>query len=327
MDIQSSVPQANHFDANSVDSFRLESKYDGNAKTYDEYPPGQAVEKWAVDEFLGRGGFSVVHKHVQEGTGRVRAVKNIQKSRYPFHAREFNIMVILSKSEHRSLFVELLGWFENKDRLFIAMEYLEQGDLRKHLDKPLAEEVVQKITKQVLNGLQVMHGNNIAHRDLKPENIFVVSMSPVWVKLGDFGTSKRVHGDTAFRSQVYTDCYVAPEVLGLDPNAESSVYTNAVDIWALGCVVYELLTGEKLFSTLGQITKYYYKEAFPEQKLSKLTTLTSDAVKSFIQRLVVLNSNGRPSAAEAAGDIWLEYVRDCPELSRFNIPLTEIHEP
>ncbi|RPA99832.1 kinase-like protein [Choiromyces venosus 120613-1] len=307
MDTRSSVPQMNHFNANSVDPFRLESKYDGNAKKYDEYRPGQAMETWTVDEFLGSGGFSVVHKHVLEGTDRVRAVKNIYKSGYEFHAREFNIMAILSKTQHQSLFVGLLGWFENNDRLFIAMEYLEKGDLRKNLDKPFAEEVVQKITKQVLNGLQVMHENNIAHRDLKPENIFVVSMSPVWVKLGDFGISKRVHSKTAFRSKVYTDCYAAPELLGLGTNAESSVYTNAVDIWALGCVVYELLTGQRLFCTLGQITNYYYKEAFPEQKLSQLTTATSDAVTSFIRRLVVLNSNGRPSATEAVGDIWLEH--------------------
>ncbi|RPA93505.1 kinase-like protein, partial [Choiromyces venosus 120613-1] len=185
-------------------------------------------------------------------------------------------------------FVEFLRWVENDDRLFIVMEYFEQGNLWKHLDKPLAEEVVQKITKQVLNGLQVMHGKNIAHRDLKPDlisiqNIFVVSMSPVWVKLGGFEISKRVHSDTAFRSRVCTDSYAAPEVLGLDPNAESSFYTNAVDMWALGCVVYELLTGERLFGSLGDLVNYYYKEAFPEQKLSKLTTPTSDAVKSFIQ--------------------------------------------
>ncbi|RPA99840.1 kinase-like protein, partial [Choiromyces venosus 120613-1] len=221
-------------------------------------------------------------------------------------------------------FVELLGWFENNDWLFIAMEYLEHGDLRKNLDKPLAEEVVQKITKQVLNGLQVMHENNIAHRDLKPQNIFVVSMSPVWVKLGDFGISKLVLSNTAFRSKVGTDCYAAPEVIGLDTDAESSDYTNAVDIWALGCVVYELLTGEKLFRTLGDTSEYFWTKAFPAQKLSKLTAPTSDAVKSFIRRLVVLNPNGRPSAVEAAGDIWLEHVRDCPEPSRFNIPLTEI---
>ncbi|RPA93501.1 kinase-like protein [Choiromyces venosus 120613-1] len=113
------------------------------------------------------------------------------------------------------------------------MEYLEHGDLRKNLDKPFAEEVVQEITKQVLNGLHVMHVNDIAHRDLKPENIFVVRMSTVWGKLGDFGISKCVHSNIAFRSTVGTDCYAAPEVLRLDTDAESPVYTSAVDIWAI----------------------------------------------------------------------------------------------
>ncbi|RPA99817.1 kinase-like protein [Choiromyces venosus 120613-1] len=306
----------NHLESDFVESYRLNTEYDGNCSSYNEYLPGNATENWTVGEVVGRGNYTVVRRHVQEGTGRVRAVKTIEKIEYPFHAREFNIMAILSKSEHRSLFVELLGWFENKDRLFIAMEYFEQGDLRKHLDKPLAEEVVQKITKQVLNGLQVMHGNNIAYRCIKPE-----------VKLGDFGISKHVHGDTALWSQVYTECYAAPEVLDLDPNGENLVYTNAVDIWALRCVVYELLTAEKLFGSLIQIMGHCYTGTFPEQKLSKLTTPTSDAVKSFIRRLVVLNSTGRPSAAEAAGDIWLEYVRDCPELSCFNVPLTEIRGP
>ncbi|RPA99828.1 Pkinase-domain-containing protein, partial [Choiromyces venosus 120613-1] len=123
------------------------------------------------------------------------------------------------------------------------------------------------------------------------------------VKLGDFGISKCVHSNTAFRSTVGTDCYAAPEVLRLDTDAESPVYTNAVDIWALGCVVYELLTKEILFGSLGETSKYYHMKVFPEQKLCKLDTPTSDAVKSFIQRLVVLNSDERPSAAEAAGNI------------------------
>ncbi|RPA91682.1 kinase-like protein, partial [Choiromyces venosus 120613-1] len=265
------------------------------------------VENWTAGEVLGRGGYSVVRKHLHKKTGRVRAVKTIEKSGHPFHAREFNIMALLNKPEHRSRFVEFLGWFENRDRLFIAMEYFEQGDLRKHLDKPLGEEVVQRITKQVLNALQVMHANNIAHRDLKPDNIFVVSMSPVWVKLGDFGISKRIHGDTSYRTQVCTDNYAAPEVLGIDPNSETSIYTNAVDMWSLGCVVYEILTGEKLFSSLGHIMSFFYTNGtFPEQKLSKLATPSLDAVKSFIQGLVLLDPGKRPSAVEAASNVWLQ---------------------
>ncbi|KAG0640230.1 kinase-like domain-containing protein [Tuber brumale] len=298
------IPQGKHLESDLVELYRLNTKYDGNLLKYTESPTRGVVETWSVGEVLGRGSYSVVRKHQEEKTGRVRAVKSIEKSKNPFHAREFNIMAILDK--YRSLFVEFLGWFENGDRLYIAMEYFEQGDLRRHLNKPLQEEVVQKITKQVLNGLQVMHENGIAHRDLKPDNIFVVSMSPVWVKLGDFGISKRIHSDTAYRSRVCTDYYAAPEVLGIDSTSESSIYTNAVDMWSLGCVVYELLAGARLFCSLGDIMRYYYKKGnLVSEKSSKLTTPISDIVKSFIQALVDTDPEGRPNVVGAASHVWL----------------------
>ncbi|RPA91680.1 kinase-like protein [Choiromyces venosus 120613-1] len=278
--------QTTHLELDSIESYRLTSKYDGNCLQYTEYPPGGVEDTWTVGEVLGRGDRTVVRKHLHEKTGRVRAVKTIEKGGYPFHAREFNIMVILNKPEHRSWFVEFLGWFENPDRLFIAMEYFEQGDLRKHLDKPLGEEIVQRITMQVLNALQVMHANNIAHRDLKPD---------------------RIQGDTSYRSQVFTLNYAAPEVFGFNTNSETSVYTNTVDMWSLGCVVYELLAGERLFSSLGQIMDFYYnKGTFPEEKLSKLDTSSFNAVKSFIQGLVLLDPGKRPSAVDAASNVWLQ---------------------
>ncbi|KAG0640226.1 kinase-like domain-containing protein [Tuber brumale] len=290
-----------------VESYRLNSDYDGNLSRYSESPSRGVVEMWSVGHVLGRGSHGVVRKHQEERTGRVRAVKSIRKSRYDFPSREFNIMAILNKLEYRSLFVEFLGWFEDGDRFYIAMEYFERGDLRKHLDEPLPEEVVQRITGQVLKALQVMHENGIAHRDLKPDNIFVVSMSPVWVKLGDFGISKRIHDDTVYRSQVCTIYYAAPEILGIGSTSESSVYTNAVDMWSLGCVVYELLEGVRLFCSIGEIAHYYFKMGnLLAQKLSKPTTPISKTVKLFIEALVDRDPEGRPSAVEAASHVWLE---------------------
>ncbi|KAG0640227.1 kinase-like domain-containing protein [Tuber brumale] len=309
-----------------VESYRLNSDYDGNLSRYSESPSRRVAETWSVGEVLGRGSHGVVRKHQEERTGRVRAVKSIGKSGYPFHAREFNIMAILNKLEYRSLFVEFLGWFEDGDRFYIAMEYFERGDLRKHLDEPLPEEVVQKITGQVLKGLQVMHENGIAHRDLKPDNIFVVSMSPVWVKLGNFGISKRIHNDTTYHSLVCTDYYAAPEVLGLDSTSESSIYTNAVDMWSLGCVVYELLEGARLFCSLGDIIGYYYKKGnLLAQKLGKPTTPISDSAKSLIQALVELDPEGRPSAVEAASHVWLgQLAMDGREVGG-RAPLSSFH--
>ena len=64
--------------------------------------------------------------------------------------------------------MEFLGWFEEPETLYIAMEYLAGSDLTKHIGAPLLQETVRNISKQVLEGLQVMHQQGIAHRDLKP---------------------------------------------------------------------------------------------------------------------------------------------------------------
>ena len=64
--------------------------------------------------------------------------------------------------------MEFLGWFEEPETLYIAMEYLERGDLTKYTGTPLLQETVKNISEQVLEGLKVMHEQGIAHRDLKP---------------------------------------------------------------------------------------------------------------------------------------------------------------
>ena len=77
--------------------------------------------------------------------------------------------------------MRLLGWFEAPETLYIAMEYLEEGDLTTHIGTPLHQEIVQNITKQILEGLKVMHQQGIAHRDLKP----AVWPLPLNTSLGD----------------------------------------------------------------------------------------------------------------------------------------------
>lgn len=77
----------------------------------------------------------------------------------------------LTGSKHLTLFVKFLGWFEDPHATYIAMEYTEHGDLAQyldnHADKALVE--VKDITRQILNGLVVMHERDICHRDLKPQ--------------------------------------------------------------------------------------------------------------------------------------------------------------
>jgi len=267
-------------------------------------------EDWSNCGELGEGGFGVVYKQVQGTTGRYRAVKTIDKRRLPpklDYFRELLIMGILAKRPE--LFVKFLGWFDEPETIYIAMEYLPEGDLTKHIGSPLQQETVKTISKQILEGLKVMHQKGIAHRDLKPANIFVVSMSPVRVKLGDFGISKRVQPQaiTTLNTQVSTQIYAAPEVLGLDSNSETSDYTNSVDIWSLGCVIYELLAGAPLFASgFYQVSRYFFgKWPFPEDTLKGLPTPTDDVGISLLKSMLTIQPEDRPTAAGALGNAWL----------------------
>jgi len=133
-------------------------------------------------------------------------------------------------------------------------------------------------------------------------------MSPVRVTLGDFGLSKRIQPQviTTFKTQVSTQIYGAPEVLGLDSNSETSVYTNSVDIWSLGCVMYELLAGTRLFASETQISRYSLGIwPFPEDKLKELPIPTDDAGISLLKSMLSIQPEDRPTAADALGNAWL----------------------
>ena len=228
--------------------------------------------------------------------------------------------------------MEFLGWFEESETLYIAMEYLKEGDLAEHIDPlaPLPQETAKTISRQILEGLKVMHQEGITHRDIKPavlsfppsaslchaplhntdesKNILVVSMSPVWVKIADFGVSKWIQAPdtTTLHTQVSTLSYGAPEVLGLNSNSETSDYTNSVDIWSLGCVTYELFAGTKLFTQEFPLYRYFFgNPPFPEERLKELSPPIDDAGITLLKAMLAIKPGERPTAADALSHRWL----------------------
>jgi len=131
--------------------------------------------------------------------------------------------------------------------------------------------------------------------------------------------SKQIQDPAATTSHtpVSTPLYGAPEVLGLDSNSETSEYTNSVDIWSLGCVIYELLVGERLFVSEFQISCYFFgKCPFPEDRLRSLSPPTDDVGISLVKSMLVMPPEDRPTAVGALNHAWLEGFMGGSEDSR-----------
>lgn len=143
---------------------------------------GKSVTRWKNGTCLGHGASGIVWMQREEqAPEKCRAVKQIPKGTRSAplpvdYRRELLALGRLSKRD--DVFVHFLGWYEDNYSVYLAMEYFEQGDLARHLSSPLAEGEVKIITRQLLEGLAVLHSQNWAHRDLKPPNIFVVDKSP-----------------------------------------------------------------------------------------------------------------------------------------------------
>jgi serine/threonine protein kinase len=184
------------------------------------------------------------------------------------------------------------------------MEYFSLGDLGHWINAPFPEAEAQEISRQILEGLEILHRDKITHRDLKPQNIFVVEKPPSspkwWIKIGDFGISKRLGEETtSFGTEIGTANYMAPELL----DGETCKFTNAVDMWAFGCVLYLLLAWRMPFPDLKNRKRFAGAGDVPTQPL--LDRCLSSKVVDFVTNLLAVNPDHRPSAQNALESPWM----------------------
>lgn len=207
-------------------------------------------------------------------------------------------------------FIKTYGWYENDRTLFIAMEYLDLGDLQSYLaDRgPVRESSTKFISSQILRGLKYMHEEGFVHRDLKPSNLLIKQMPPErpwWIKISDFGLSKKIEQSRALSSTMCgTLGFMAPELLGFStPGGQFSQLEKwkAADIWAFGETLYRLLTGVSPFGDniqdIGQYVRY--EKEFPDQYLRKSNISPSGI--DFLRHCIAPCPIDRPSATAAVG--------------------------
>ncbi len=218
-------------------------------------PPPHVLLNMATFEFLGpyrigkqlgRGGMGSVYEAAHERTGEKVAVKLIAQhiADEPRFRRRFDDEVkTLQRLRHKGI-VRLIGFGEEDGHLFYSMELVEGESLQMRIrrDKKLDWRVVIDIAIQVCSALKHAHDIGVIHRDLKPANLILTNDDTV--KLVDFGIVK-VFGNsehTAPGAVLGTADYMPPE------QATGTAATQRTDLYALGCVMYAMLTGRPPFT-------------------------------------------------------------------------------
>lgn len=199
----------------------------------------------------------------------------------------------------------------------MVMEFVAGGELRSRVDGPeeslVGEKDAVRVARNLLSALNYLHNRGIVHRDVKLENVLCVDVDerkPLRVKLADFGSSTTVDSNrTTLNSEVGTGFYMAPELIRKEP------YGRAVDIWALGVLLYVTLSCQMPF--VGMETEEYFQNVltqpleFPEEFWSK----HSAGAQDFIRRLMDKNAKSRITAQDALKHPWIANSSDDNELA------------
>ncbi|XP_054148529.1 cyclin-dependent kinase-like 2 isoform X2 [Melozone crissalis] len=213
------------------------------------------MDKYQVLGLVGEGSYGMVTKCRNRESGKIVAVKKFLESDDDAAVRKIALREIklLKQLRHENL-VNLLDVCKRKKRWYLVFEFVDHTMLNDLEDSPngLDFERVRKYLFQIMRAIAFCHSHNIIHRDIKPENI-LVSQSGV-VKLCDFGFARPLAASgEAYTDYVATRWYRAPELLVGD-----SKYGRPVDVWAVGALITEMLTGEPLFPGDSDIDQLYH---------------------------------------------------------------------
>ncbi|RWR79934.1 cyclin-dependent kinase F-3 isoform X1 [Cinnamomum micranthum f. kanehirae] len=219
------------------------------------------MERYKITKELGDGTCGSVYKALNLETNEIVAIKKMKRKYYYWEeCMNLREAKALCKMNHPNI-VKLKEIVRENHELFFIFEFMEYNLYQKMRDRqsPFPEAEIRNLLSQVLQGLAYMHRNGYFHRDLKPENLLVTEDI---IKIADFGLAREVMSKPPYTDYVSTRWYRAPEVL-----LQSSSYTPAIDMWAVGAILAELFTLCPLFpgeSETDQLYKICYVLGSPD---------------------------------------------------------------
>lgn len=212
----------------------------------------RSVENFGNRICISEGAYGIVYKATDIETGKYIALKEIKidprkKEGLPISSiREIRI---LSKCDHPQIIkLKEIVVDENTDTFYLVLDFIDFDlrDIISNSTSPLPLGVIKSLIRQLLSAVSYLHSESLCHRDIKCANLLVSKDGKLY--LADFGLTKEFSPNRPPTPNVVTLWYRAPELLfGLEK------YTNAIDIWSVGCVLAELLRNKPLIASETEI--------------------------------------------------------------------------
>jgi serine/threonine protein kinase len=262
--------------------------------------------------------------------GKLLAAKELEKRRFmkngQLDKKIDNEMQIMKSLRHPNI-VEFIEYHDEGEHLYIIMEFARYGDLAKYLEGhgPLQEDLARPLAQQILSALHYLHRAKITHRDIKPDNILIANLTPLVVKLSDFGLSKVVkHEETFLKTFCGTLLYCAPEVF---PDFQGhgtkrrrgtkqyNAYSSSVDIWSFGGVLWYALCGQPPFKGIPDPTgeaMYRNIMATPLDTTPLRNRNVSDACIDLLCKMLRTDPADRPTELDCLNHPWLSTGANIP---------------
>lgn len=279
-------------------------------------------DRYELVEFIGKGGMALVYRALDRRTGHSVAVK-ILKPEYvqdaEFCGRFEREAMAASKMSHHNI-VNLLDVGQDGNLRYLVMEYVDgRTTLKDVIQKKgsLPPTIAAQIALRILSALQHAHKNGIIHRDIKPQNILVHSEG--LIKVGDFGIARVVGYNT-----ITTDDVVMGSVHYFSPEqAKGETVTAASDLYSVGVVMYEMLTGRPPFDGETPVAIAMQHIGSKPQPISELNPAVPPALERVVEKAMEKRPERRyQSALEMAQDVqramqepdgtWLGRLPDQP---------------
>ena len=242
---------------------------------------------------LGKGAFGVCYLYESVDEGERCAAKIIEKDSLKGDRSQQNIIneISLQKSFNHPKIVKVKKYAEDDKKIYILLELCKNNTLE-HLIKKrghLTEIETKCYIFQLIQGIKYLHNKNIIHRNLKPSNIFLDEK--LELKIGDFGLVGKLNNKKKRRySFCGTPAFMAPEII----DKRKRGYSLEVDIWSLGIIMYNLLTGQLPFNGNGKEPKKLYDKILYQKLEFPQSPEISNVAQNLLTQILEKNPKKRP---------------------------------